>query len=302
MFDAAVFSEVPALHVAPGASVSASIETGTLPTGFDAMVKCDSVLLQSVLTTNLAQAGASTLSARVPYSADLFPASIQHAVASHLQDSVTASGAESDIEVRLILPRLTLLGADFEPPTGSVVLSNSTGTAALPIPALIGGPRLQISWNVELNLLRCSRPSDAIRVASVRPLSPVRREARTLLAHGEAITVTSTLIRTHPEPLQLWLEMDAAQTTVRFTTDVAMLETLLDSVVGQQLVRSALATLTSQSSLRASPLFSIRGVMAPAQLHVDDPNAIRVLHAVRTLPSGNQLLTLAVDLGRRQVT
>lgn len=297
MFDAAVFSGAPSLHTASGAPTSANIEIGALPAGFDAVVQCDSVLLQSVLTTNLAQAGASTLSARAPYSAAIFPASMQNTVASHLQSSNTASGAESDIELRLILPRLTLVSADYQPPTGSVVVSTPTGTAARMIPGLLDGPLLQISWNVELNLLRRSRPSDAFHLASVRPLSPVRKEARTLLAQGAAVTVTPTLIGTHAERLQLWLEMEASHTTVGFTTDDALLEALLDSVAGQNMVRSALASLASQSSLRASPLFAIRGVVAQTQLHTVGRSAMRVVHAVRTLPNGTQVLTLAVDLG-----
>ena len=300
MSDAPIFAGIPNLHTVSGGVVTTNIPVGSLPTGYDAVMQCDSVLLQSVLVTNLAQAGVSTLGARVAYSPELFPKSVQQAVAPLAPTADASSGTVSDIELRLVSPTLTVLSAGYEPPLGSVIITTGTSATARTIPGFLKGPPLQISWTIELNYVRGIRISHSLPISIARapiPASALRTESRTLLAHGSAVTSMPASIATRPELLQLWLEMDVSQTTVSITTDDAMLQALLGSTIGQNMVKSALATLTSQSSLRASPLFAIPGVMTQAQVQALGLNGMRVSHAVHHLPNGHQVLTLAVNFG-----
>jgi hypothetical protein len=299
MFDAAIFSGSQDLHSTPATPLAGNVEPRALPAGFDARVYCDSVLLQSVLNTQLAQAGASMLSARLPYSAESFPTAVQNAVAANTESADGALGADIEIELRLTSPRLTVSSA-VRSSYDSIAIADTISNATDATSTFFHGPALQLTWNVELNILRRSRSSDAIPAVSTREFADVRgvrREVRAAVAHGAAVTTMPTRIGAYPERLQLWLEMDPAHAAAAITSDDATLASLLESALGKKLVGSALDALTSQPSLRISPLFAIRGGAAQPSTLGLGPTAMRVAHSVRTLSNGNQTLAFAVDLG-----
>ncbi len=104
-------------------------------------------------------------------------------------------------------------------------------------------------------------------------------------------------IRTDPELLTVWLELNAARADATITTRDQPLQALLEASLGQDMVQTALSGLTQQGSLRASPLFAIAGVMSRQQVAALGHSEMRVVHRVHQMPDGRWLLTLGVNFG-----
>jgi hypothetical protein len=288
----------------------------SFPTGFDAAVQCDGRLLQVSLVRGLEAVGASTLSVKVPYPATALPSEVAQAVA-RLVRPVDLIGADEEIyvELRLVGPWLAGLSAGYEPPAGSIVVPSGI---ALARPALPAGPPYQIGWTLELNLLRIERtrvftmgagapvPARPV-VAGVVPASTATTggvpatssgiETRTLLASGSATLAAPARIGTDASLLLTWLELDAAQAAVDVTTDAPLLQGLLAAQLGKDMVQTALRTLTTQGSVRVSPLFALGGALSREQVAEMGLQAMAVVHAVGRTADGRWLLTLGVTFG-----
>ena len=234
----------------------------------------------------------------------------------------TVASEEIDVELRLVDPQLTGLSAGYEPPPGSIVVSSGVAVAKPTDAARVGppaAPPLQITWSVELNLLFIQQEP----LATLGPLAMVgpgsgglpttggaatdpgssqgaTTEARTLLASGTAVLSMPSVVGVEADLLQMWLEMDAAYAQAAVTTKDEPLTELLTAPLGQGMLQSALAGLTTQARVRVSPLFAVAGVLSREQVASIGLSDMRVVHAVNYPPDGRSLLSLGVNFGSEQ--
>ena len=319
-----MFGLIPGVGRPAGAvqagQIAPAIDPGILPVGFDAVVQAAQAVLQQSLAGNLAAVGADTLSATVPYAGTTFPPALAAAIAPLIRPGETSRSNEA-IYVELVFsdPQLLSLSAGYEPPPGSVVVPVGPAVAEVAIAPVLPASPYQISWQVQLNLLRTYTPvviyaatatvstgattgateNAGAGSAGGGPAGPPSgaTETRVLLATGTAVLQLAASTATNPALLEAWVELDSAGAQMSISTTSDPLHQLLGAPLGQQLVRSALLPLITQGSLRASPLFALGGVMSAAQVATVGLGVMNVVHAVQLLPDGRWLLSLGFTFG-----
>lgn len=284
-----------------GEAFDPSIAPSAIPAGFQSILQFSTLLLQRVLSSNLSHSGLATLSARVPFQAELVTPKLRAAIQSHwtLQDQIQVR--EPYVEVLLTDARLQTLRSSSTPPSRGRVVD--------------------LAWTLQVNLFKTPgltevfeefhrsrsggiRGTVANQGQVVGDLSvSIGEVSSPKLPKGDRLTLTQgtvlmhvpTDLREFPSRLQFYLTLNFDGVQPVYKSDDPILIEFLESSLATDMLAQAVAPLRTYR-VPISPSIALAGNLNSSQVASMQLPSMHIQELV-VLDKVDEVLALCVELG-----